>query len=95
MITINFAAQLNDANIAEARANIGGRTYAAPCIIGAMVPKQLRRGLDSPACRYSADIRTLVDDGRVAFTNPEHLNLALNLQEAFDRGDLASVRNRL
>ena len=72
---------LDDAKVAEAMPHMGECKYAAPCIIGTLIPVEMRAGLDG----YDPpNIATLIQKGRFDFPDDAQRKLAFNLQAAFD-----------
>lgn len=90
MITIDLKTALTDEAIEAARPHVGACNYAAPCIIGAMVPPDHRRALDkvrdydcSPG---PTTVDTLVEMGVLGFADSRQVELATMLQDTFDNG---------
>lgn len=60
--------------------------YAGPCVIGAMIPRNLRDGLDN-ANVDDTSVQTLVVEGFVT-VQAGQLDDLVRLQQEFDSGDL-------
>ena len=100
-ITIDLRTDLTDEVVAAALPHIGACLYSAPCIIGAMIPEDMRASLDHPSDGNTA-ITCHTARGRVRFLSGQQTRKAKRLQQAFDcDGDeeflrvLAKVRAEL
>lgn len=81
--------QLTQEHLNQCEPHAGRCHYAAPCIIGTLVPEDQRANLDEPTGFASID--SLVDDSYL--TIPEdQIDAAIELQAAFDLGDWDQVR---
>ncbi len=69
---------LDDAKVAEAMPHIGECKYAAPCIIGTLIPVKDRRRLEGKA------VRGLAESEAISFPSADQVALAQRLQGAFD-----------
>lgn len=63
----------------------GSCSYVAPCVIGAMVPEEVRARLDD-GHDYDSTIGNLILAGLVSAPESQAADMAL-LQKAFDTGD--------
>lgn len=80
--------------IAEAFEEPGRCRYAAPCIIGTLIPAALRGEVDDIAGPNN-DVTSLVDAGIFEFPNDEQRKDADRLQARFDGGASRSVIEQL
>jgi hypothetical protein len=75
---------LTPAKVRRALKNVGDARYAAPCIIGTLIPAQRRRALDR---LDDYRIGSLVRRGVVKFAKPGQARTAATLQDRFDSGE--------
>lgn len=74
--------------------NMGKCRYASPCVIGLMLPEDVRVALDASADREGSPvISTLVDRGLVSMPEGQEID-ATDLQSEFDCGDDEYCRKR-
>ncbi len=89
MIHLDLRRDLTQAAIDAARPNLGKCKYAAPCIVGAMIPDEAeRKRLDAVVHDGHAEveIETLVVQGLVSVPDDQREDFA-RLQCTFDNSD--------
>lgn len=75
---------LTQANVDEAMPHMGACSYSSPCIIGSLMTPEQRETLAATAGYDTTDINALVEEGVIAFADPDQLIHAMALQELFD-----------
>lgn len=94
-IKIDLRTALTDEVVAEALPHLGECKYAAPCIIGAMIPADLRAKLDDDDADALTSVVHYLSIGAIEFASKEQANLACDLQDAFDNHSPAYFQREL